>query len=287
MRVIERGSGPPLVLVPGIQGRWEYARPTIGALAQSFHVVTFPLCGEPGSGARFDSALGFDNYTGQIRRALDVCHVDRATVCGISFGGLAALRFAAAEPSRASALVLASTPGPGWHLKKRHEAYARVPWLFGPLFLAETPLRLWAEIARAIPRFEDRSRFWIAQLRTLMTAPLSFDRMAKRALTIPTFDVLVDCSRVTVPTLVVTGESPIDHVVSAGASSEYARLIRNARAAVLERTGHLGSVTRPDAFADLVRQFVQDASERDRTKGVTLEDTVVAGGHGFLQRDPP
>ena len=26
------GSGPPLVLIPGIQGRWEYLRPAIDAL---------------------------------------------------------------------------------------------------------------------------------------------------------------------------------------------------------------------------------------------------------------
>jgi hypothetical protein len=32
--VIDVGHGPPLVLVPGIQGRWEYLRPAIEALAR-------------------------------------------------------------------------------------------------------------------------------------------------------------------------------------------------------------------------------------------------------------
>ena len=32
MRIIDRGSGPPLVLIPGLQGRWEYVRPTVDAL---------------------------------------------------------------------------------------------------------------------------------------------------------------------------------------------------------------------------------------------------------------
>ena len=39
-------------------------------------------------------------------------------------------------------------------------------------------------------------------------------------------------------------------------SSEYLRRIANARAVVLERTGHLGSITRPEAFTDVVREFI-------------------------------
>ncbi|PYR01316.1 MAG: alpha/beta hydrolase, partial [Acidobacteria bacterium] len=36
MQIIEYGGGDPLVLIPGIQGRWEYMRPAIEALAASF-----------------------------------------------------------------------------------------------------------------------------------------------------------------------------------------------------------------------------------------------------------
>ena len=36
------------------------------------------------------------------------------------------------------------------------------------------------------------------------------------------------------------------------------RLIPNARGAVIERTGHLGSITRPEAFAAIVRAFTED-----------------------------
>ena len=40
---IELGSGPPLVLVPGIPGPWEYVRPAIEALGKSFRVLAFSL----------------------------------------------------------------------------------------------------------------------------------------------------------------------------------------------------------------------------------------------------
>ena len=54
MTIIERGDGPPLVLIPGLQGRWEYVRPTVDALSQYFRVLSFSLCDEPTAKAAFD-----------------------------------------------------------------------------------------------------------------------------------------------------------------------------------------------------------------------------------------
>src|SRR5581483_10853282 len=103
-----------------------------------------------------------------IARAMDEAAVERAVICGVSFGGAVALKFAARQPERTIALVLASTPAPGWHLKKRHVVYTRLPWLFGPLFLAETPLRMRAEIAAALPDPRARRAFKTGVLRTAL-----------------------------------------------------------------------------------------------------------------------
>jgi Predicted hydrolases or acyltransferases (alpha/beta hydrolase superfamily) len=75
---------------------------------------------------------------------------------------------------------------------------------------------------------------------------------------ITTEDVTPDCARITAPTLVVTGEPHLDHVVPVEGSSEYLRLIPDAHAVVLERTGHLGSITRPEVFARIIHRFVLD-----------------------------
>ena len=256
VQIIEHGHGPPLVLIPGIQGRPEYLHPAIEALSRSFHVLTFPLCGERASGAGFDPARGFDNYAAQVATVLDARHIERAAICGVSFGGFAALRFAATHPQRTAAIVLVSTPPPAGRLRTRHRIYARMPWLFGPLFLAEAPFRLRRELAATFPRLDDRWRFARWQLRTLMIAPLSLSRMAERARLISTLDLVDDCRRISAPTLVVTGERHLDYIVPVDGSSEYARLIPGARTAVIERTGHLGSITRPDDFSRLVADFL-------------------------------
>jgi pimeloyl-ACP methyl ester carboxylesterase len=238
----------PLVLVPGIQGRYEYMKPAIDALSECFQVRTFSLR---------RSAVTLDDYAHQITESLDQDGVERAVVCGVSFGGLVAIRFAATEPQRARALVLASTPAPGMKLRPRHRLYVRLPWLFGPLFLMETPWRLRAEMAAALPDRRERTAFRLFALRTLRQAPISVSDMARRAILMASLDLERDCANVTAPTLVVTGERALDHVVPVDASYAYARLIRGAQETVIERTGHLGTVTRPAVFADLVRTFIE------------------------------
>ena len=66
------------------------------------------------------------------------------------------------------------------------------------------------------------------------------------------------------PTLIVTGERGLDRVVPVEVTREYVDMIPGARHTTLDRTGHLGSITRPDAFAALVRDFVERSSGRGR-----------------------
>src|SRR5262249_18162970 len=261
---VDVGSGPPLVLIPGVQGRWEYVRPAVDALARSFRVLTFSLCGERGVNRPFNPALGFDNYARQVEDVLDRSGIERAVICGISFGGLAAIRFAATRAARTTALVLASTPGPGWHLRLRHRTYARVPWLFLPLFLAETPLRLRVELASTFPRRPDRWRFAQSQLRILARAPLSAKRMAIRATLIGGVSLPDECQKITSPTLVVTGERALDRVVPVDGTIAYLRLRQGAAHQVLPRPGHLGPIPRPAAFGSLVRAFVDRSASASR-----------------------
>jgi 3-oxoadipate enol-lactonase len=260
-----------------MQGRWEYMRRVIEALSTQFRVLTFSLCGDQPA-ARYDPARGMDNYTDQISNALEEAGVRRATICGISFGGNVALRFAATNPDRVEALVLASTPGPGWRLRPRHELYARKPLLFGPLFFVESPWRLRGELRAALPDKRALIALTKEVMHTIATAPVSLTGMAARAQLLSTIDVRADCARISAPTLVITGEPALDHVVPAEGSSEYARLISGARAVVLERTGHWGSITRPHAFAKLVTDFVVSHARNgpgpaDRWQATATEST--------------
>jgi pimeloyl-ACP methyl ester carboxylesterase len=63
-----------------------------------------------------------------------------------------------------------------------------------------------------------------------------------------------------VPALVITGEDHLDRVVPTVQTRQYVGRLRRARHVTLKGTGHLGIVTKPQEFADLVAKFVRDLS---------------------------
>ena len=148
MKIVDRGGGIPIVVVPGIQGRWEWLEPAIDALASRCRVVTFSLADEPTSGGRFDESLGFASYVEQVREALDAARVRRAAICGVSYGGLIAAAFAARHPDRTSSIVLVSALPPSWRPDARVRFYLRAPRLLAPLFVLAS-LRMYREFAVA------------------------------------------------------------------------------------------------------------------------------------------
>ena len=267
MTIVDRGQGSPIVVVPSLQGRWEYLTPAIDALARTNRVVTFSL----------RRATRLDELAEQLEMVLDERRLERATILGISFGGRVALRFAATRPERTDALVMVSVPGPRFRLKRSHRVYARYPRLFAPLFFAAMPGRVWTEIATAIADPRARRAFMRSQMRTFVRAPLSPAHIGARALLLDGADPAADCARVTVPTLIVSGEPRLDFVVPSSGTQEYERLIPGARTVRLEGTGHLGTITKPEAFAAAVHDFLvtitggaerQDRSETRRRGGI-------------------
>ena len=256
MNLIDLGHGAPVVLIPGIQGRWEWMRPTVEALAAHCRVLTFSLADEPTAGADIE-APGFDAYVAQVRQALDETHLERAVICGMSYGGLVAAAFAARHPECVSALVLASALPPSWQLNDRARFYLLAPRLLAPVFCLAS-LRLYPEIAAATGgRWSGAAAAARMGMRALRY-PFHPTLMARRA----RFAPQIDESRlddVRVPVLVVTGDEELDTVVPPRLTMEYVRRWPHAQHAILPRTGHLGVVTRATEFAGLVAPFAQQA----------------------------
>ena len=254
--MIDVGSGPPVVLIPGIQGRWEWMWPAVDALERRCRVISFSLDAGHGRGQRIDPTRGFDVYLDQLEEVMTRAGLADAAVCGVSFGGLVALHWAAQRPERTRALVLVSTPSPTWRPDCRVHWYLRAPRLLSPLFAAQSPFRLGPEIWQALDSLGDRLAFSGRHLATMARSPFSAVGMAERVRRMSTVDFEADCRQVTAPTLVLTGEPGLDRVVPVDATRRYADRIAGARHATLERTGHIGLVTRPDRFAEMVAPFV-------------------------------
>src|SRR5262245_57901407 len=108
--MVDMGAGTPLVIVPGIQGRWEWMEPSVEALARHHRVITASLPGEPGVAMSFDADSDFDLFVRHLDAVLDASGVRDVIMCGVSFGGLIALRYAARRRNRVRGLILVSTP---------------------------------------------------------------------------------------------------------------------------------------------------------------------------------
>ncbi len=230
-------------------------RPAVDALRARTRVITFSLCGEPGTGVAFADGATFDAHVEQVEREMDQAGIERAVICGVSYGGLVALRFAATRPGRTSGLVLVSTPPAAWELDPVHRGYVSRPIWSAPAFIARAPRRLWPEIRAASGSFATAAWFALRHVVRVFTAPMSPSRMARRVRVVRAVDLAADCARVTAPTLVVTGDESLDRVVPVAGTRRYLQAIRGARAATIENTGHIGLVTRPERFAEVVAEF--------------------------------
>ena len=256
MRIVDVGSGAPIVIVPGIQGRWEWMKPAVDALASRCRVVTFSLADEPTSDSRFDPSRGFDSYVDQVRDAMDLAGLATAVVAGVSYGGLVAAAFAARHPDRIAGLVLVSAIPPGWTPNARVRFYSRAPRLLLPLFLIGS-LRMYKEIAAAKSGVLSGMTTGIRHGLNALMHMLSPTRTARRVQLLESVQLDGEIQATHVPTLLVTGEPALDDIVPVRLTEEYARMWPHAERVILARTGHIGLITRPDAFASAVAPFVE------------------------------
>lgn len=260
MQIIDRGTGTPVVLVPGIQGRWEWMAPAVDALAEHCRVVTFSLCDEPSSGFRSDPARGVENYLDQLERVFERTGLAEAVVIGVSYSGPVAMEFTVRHPERVRALVLVSALPPDWQPDARARFYLRAPLLLSPIFFVDAPVRAFREVRAALPGLGPRARFSARQLGRAMRYFLSPTRMATRIQWLRQFR-FSDPAHIQKPVMVITGEHGLDRVVPPAMSHRYVDAIPGARHAVIPCTGHLCLLTKPQDFTRLVCRFLDEISD--------------------------
>lgn len=259
MKIIDRGSGTPVILVPGIQGRWEWMQPAVDALSQRCRVLTFSLADEPTSGASFDEASGFNCYLQQIAEALDVTGVKSAVICGISYGGLIAAAFAARYPDRALGVVVVSGIPPSWTPDARVRFLMRAPRLLAPVFCINS-VRLFGEMVAAKDGVIAALSFALAHIGAVVRNRFSPVLMARRVRLLEGNTLEQELTQLRVPALIITGQAELDRVVPVALTRDYLRLWPNASSATIEQAGHLGPITRPQQFADLVARFADEGA---------------------------
>ena len=262
--MIDKGSGLTVLMIPGIQGRWEWISPAVDALATHCRVISDSLAGDRGSLRALEPAKGFHSYLDWVDELVNRCGAKQVALCGVSYGGLVALHYAAHRPERISSLVLISSPSPQRQPNRKFKWHLQAPRLLSPAFMLSSPFRLYPEITRAVSSFVHRAWFAITYLRCVIKYPCSSANMAKQVQLLADIDFVEDCKHIDAPTLVLTGSPRLDRVVSVGSTREYLKAVPGASYKQINDTGHIGLVTKPDVFAKAVSNFVMNHYHDDQ-----------------------
>src|SRR5947209_7020577 len=94
----EWGHGQPLVLVPGLAGGVDLLGPLARELARDFHVISYQLRGESDCFV-LRRRFGLPDLVADLREFIQWRGLERPIVCGVSFGGVLAVEYAARYPT--------------------------------------------------------------------------------------------------------------------------------------------------------------------------------------------
>ncbi len=108
-RVLETGSGDPIIIMHGTGGHLEAFTKNLRALGERYRVILYDY---PGHGWTTTATrdLEIADYESHLLALMEALGVDRAHLSGESLGGWVAAKFAAAHPERVRSLIL-NTPG--------------------------------------------------------------------------------------------------------------------------------------------------------------------------------
>jgi pimeloyl-ACP methyl ester carboxylesterase len=230
-------------------------RPAIDALRSKHAVSAFSLNEEDGTGDPFEQWMAI------VDRQVLASGSDRVVLIGVSFGGLVAVRYAARHPEKVAAMILVSSPSPGYRLSEFDQAMVRRPLTKLPLFAIRGVRRLAPEIAAAKDTWRARLAFTASYGLRVLSKPAAPRQMARWVRAWQESDIVSDCARVTAPTHLITGEPRLDRVVPVQSTLHYLTLIPGSTFSRLSRTGHIGLVSRPHDFSTLVDEFLHAADD--------------------------
>ena len=201
-----------------------------------------------------DAAPGMDGWADAAASLIAAEADGPVAVLGVSWGGVTATRLVLRHPELVSALILAdSSAGAGTKAEQAEAMRARaIDFVdLGPAgFAAARAQRL------VSPDASDGLRAHVAQMMVpsirMPCYQWACDSMAES-------NHYPELERITAPTLVIVGEH--DEVTPPRTSQRLAEGIAGARYAEIPGAGHLANQERPEAFNDMVAEFLESLAD--------------------------
>jgi len=259
IRYLEGGEGAPIVFLHGAIGSMEIWKPVQEILSKQFFVFAFDLPGF-GSSKKNNVSYTIPYFADFLYSLLERRKFSRPSIVGASMGARIALEFAVKYPTELDRLILWAPSGVSagpWNLRGILSLFVIrelwLKWYLRPaqikkIWKKELPLNhsSFKQIWESNPSYHDDNErsLWIR----------AFSRSVRSLMTYPLGNRAVNISR---PTLVLSGTGDIHH------SIEEAKLLQSkipqARFEVCQGAGHFLMLERPEEFATIVANFIQQA----------------------------
>jgi pimeloyl-ACP methyl ester carboxylesterase len=270
----DAGDQEPVVLVHGLGGQWQNWLENIPRLAQDRRVVAMDL---PGFGLtpepEGDEGITITRYGRWVNELCDRLGLEDIDLVGNSMGGYIAAEVAIQFPQRVARLVLVSAAG-----ISSAEVLEAPILTFGRVAtaLASNAAARYRQLASR-PIARHLSLALVARHPRLLKPDLAYEGFFKGAGK-PGFDDALRASLdydfrdrlsdVKVPTLIVWGER--DSIIPVRDADEFERLIDDSRKVVMEDCGHIPMAERPNAFNEVLVDFLAEegpAQEKEPAEG--------------------
>jgi 3-oxoadipate enol-lactonase len=244
-----RRDAPPLVFINSLGCDFRIWAEVAAFLADEFRIVAYDKRGHGLSESGPDLSEMAD-YAGDLAALLDILGIGRATIVGLSIGGMIAQEFYRQRPDRVAALVLCDTAAKIGTDETWDQRIAQVE-RGGVESIADSVLERWFTADFRASRAAE-----LAGIRAMLTRTPSQGYLAacgalKRA------DLRPYAGRIEAPTLCLVGDE--DGSTPVSLVKETAALIPGSRFEIIVGAGHLPNVEKPSIVAKLVAEHARRA----------------------------
>lgn len=217
-------------------------------LGERFRTLRYDIRGHGHSDVP-DGPYSIADLGSDLVALLDRAGIERASLCGLSIGGMISMWVAAHHPERVERVVLCCTsallgPPEGWH---QRAATVRAE---GVEAIADAVLERWFT-----PGFAAQHPQVIEDMRGRLVATPA-EGYAGCCEAIAAMDLTGDLGSISAPTLVLSGAD--DPATPPVHGRRIAELIRGARFEVVSPAAHLATVERPDLTTAMILRFLSD-----------------------------
>ena len=260
------GLHEPVVLVHGLGGQWQNWLENIPRLAQERRVLALDLPGHGLTPNPADGEISIPGYGRCVDAFCEQLGLGQVALVGNSMGGFVSAEVAIQFPQRVSRLVLVSAAG----ISSADSLKAPILTIGRLASAIATNTAAQDRKLAARPISRHAALLLVARHPRLLKADLAYEGFFKGAgksgfgaalracLDYDFRDRLPD---VKVPTLIVWGEK--DAIIPVRDANEFERLIPDSRKVVMKDTGHIPMAERPQAFNDVLVDFLAETGSAE------------------------